>query len=187
MWCCFRKRVNYNITPKKTFALCNPMSNITPALIGTHGTYINRDTVVQAFANHSLPLNVNIFPIFNRQHLHQSAVYVKRDSLWLNAEGNFVPATVKKITDSCISEDNSHSVLGEPNGIVLQSFVLSIQSDWNLQEDRSSLLIKYKAFSFLLCLLSIMTDTPKSGMVQHVVRSPNKEQGTEFYVQYEVG
>lgn len=113
------------------------MLNITPALIGTRSTYINGDAIIQAFANHSLSLNVNIFPVFNRQHLHQSAVYVKWDSLWLNAEGNFVPAAVKKITDSCISEDHSHGVLGEPNGIVLHSFVLSVQSDRDLRSDRN--------------------------------------------------
>lgn len=51
--------------------------NLTPALTSTRSTYINGDAIIQAFANHSLSLNVDIFPVFNRQHLHQFAVYVE--------------------------------------------------------------------------------------------------------------
>lgn len=93
---------------------------------------INGDTVIQAFANHSLSLNVNVLPVFNGQHLHQLAVYVQRDSLGLDAEGDFVPVAVKQVTDPCVSEDHPDSVLGESNGVVLHSFVLSIQPDRDL-------------------------------------------------------
>lgn len=159
------------------------MLNITPAPIGTRSTYINGDTIIQAFANHSLSLNVNIFPVFNRQHLHQSAVYVKWDSLWLNAEGDFVPAAVKKITDSCISEDHSHSILGEPNGIVLYSFVLSVQSDRDLQADRSDFAKKVQ--SLLLLLIPFHHNRhPKVRDGTACGEKPKQQQTTDFWGRY---
>lgn len=114
----------------------NPKLNVIAALISKCTTYINGDTVIQAFANHSLSLNVNVFPVFNGQHLHQLAVYVQRDGLGLDAEGDFVPVAVEQVTDPCVSEDHPDSVLGEPNGVVLHSFVLSVQPDRDLQGNR---------------------------------------------------
>lgn len=110
----------------------NPKLNFYPALISKCSTYINRDTVIQAFANHSLSLNVNILPLFDGQHLHQLAVYVEGDSLGLDAEGDFVPVAVEQVTDPGAPEHHPDSVLGEPHGVVLHSFVLSIQPDGHL-------------------------------------------------------
>ena len=88
-----------------------------------------------------------------------------------------MPAAIKKITDSCTSKDHSHSILGEPNGIVLQSFVFSIQSDRDLKTDRSNVSdTANETYSLLLATLC----TPKPEMVQDEVRNPSKEQRTLF-------
>lgn len=114
----------------------NPKLNVYPALTSECSTYINGDTVIQAFANHGLALNVNVFPVFNGQHLHQFAVYVERDSPGLDAEGDLVPAAVEQVADARVAEHDPDRVPGEPHRVVLQGFVLSIQPDRHLQGHR---------------------------------------------------
>lgn len=157
--------------------------NATPVVISKLTTYINGDTIIQAFANHSLSLNVDIFPVFNRQHLHKLAVYVQWDSCWLNAEGNFVPAAIKKITDSCTSKDHSHSILGEPNGIVLQSFVFSIQSDRDLKTDRSNVSdTANETYSLLLATLCLPSQLTLQSQRWYRMRLEIQARSREHYL-----
>lgn len=97
------------------------------------GTHVYGNAVIQSLANHRLPLNVYVFPVFDWQSLDVFAVQVKGDRLRLHAEANLVPVAVEEVVDFRILEHSSDGVFRQPNCIVLHGFVLTVQTDGHLE------------------------------------------------------
>lgn len=99
-------------------------------------TYINWHTIIQPLANHCLPLDINVLPVFNGQSLDMFAVQVQRYRLGLHAEANLVPAAVKQVVNFRILEHSSDSILCQPDSIVLHRLVLTVQPNGHLTSQR---------------------------------------------------
>lgn len=99
-------------------------------------THVNRHAVIQPLANHSLALDVDVLPVFNRQGLDVFAVQVQRHGLGLHAQGNLVPVAVKQVVDFRVLEHSSDSVLRQPDSVVLHRLVLTVQTDGHLASQR---------------------------------------------------
>ncbi|KAL0599114.1 hypothetical protein AAY473_031620 [Plecturocebus cupreus] len=105
---------------------------LEPGLQKAPDTHIDGHTVVEALANHGLPLDVNVLPLLDGQGLHQRTVDVQGDILGLDAQGDLVPVPVKEVIDPGTSEDHPDSVFHGTHSVVLHCLVFTIQPDGDL-------------------------------------------------------
>lgn len=105
---------------------------MTLAAGGPAGTHIDGHAVIEALADHSLPLDVDVLPLLDGQRLHQRTVDIEGDVLGLDAQGNLVPVPVKEVVDQGTAENHSDSILHGAHGVVLDCLVLTVQPNGHL-------------------------------------------------------
>lgn len=113
------------------------MFHLNTLVYQTHvKTHIYWHTVVQPLPNHSLPLDVNVLPVFDGKRLDVFAVQVQRNSLGLHTEGNLVPVAVKQVVNLGVLEHGSDSIFCQADSVILHCLVLTVQTDGHLTNQR---------------------------------------------------
>lgn len=95
---------------------------------------VNGHAVVEALAEHSLALDVDVLSLLNGQRLHQCTVDIEGDILGLDAQGELVPVPVEEVVDPGTAEDHPDGVLHGAHSVVLHGLVLSVQPDGDLRD-----------------------------------------------------